>query len=165
MSSPTLENLVETAYRDVLRLYETDLVDVRINLASAATDQTTTAADDNSGRDPATIPIPCVRLRAEAVNEAVGMTTPKWAVRLEVEVEQLGTVADGGITLDELYRLAVRPFWYSSPTLAEALATANASLRVHGVSKRGEGLEQEAMEASISRRNFVTIHCAPATIA
>jgi hypothetical protein len=167
MSNPSLESLVESAYYAVLRLYQTELDSVRINLASNGINQTTTTADDNSGRPAPTIPIPCIRLRAEATSETIGaLNTPKWAVVLSVEVEQKANVGEGdGPTLDDLYSLATRPFWYGNPTLAATLATASASLRVHGVSKRGEALEQEALEATIVRRSTVTIHCAPITIA
>ena len=167
MSNPSLESLVESAYRDVLRLYQTELVDVRINLASSGLTQTTTAADDNSGRPATTLPIPCIRLRAEATSETVGpLNTPKWAVRLEVEVEQKANIGEGdGPTLDDLYSLATRPFWYGDPTLSSALGTANSALRVHGVSKRAETLEQEPLEATIVRRTSVTVHCAPTTVA
>jgi hypothetical protein len=107
-----------------------------------------------------------IRLRAEATSETIGSTsTPKWAVRLEVEVEQKANVGDGdGPTLDDLYSLATRPFYYGSPTLAATLETGNSALRVHGVSKRGEALEQEQLEATLVRRSTVTIHCAPVTI-
>jgi len=162
MSNPSLESLVEAAYSAALRTNQTELAAVRINLASSGINQTTTTADDNSGRAATTLPIPCIRLRAEATSETIGsLNTPKWAVRLEVEVEQKANVGDGdGPTLDDLYSLATRPFWYA--TLALEMGTS--ALRVHGVSKRGEALEQEALEATLVRRSSVTIHCAPVTI-
>jgi hypothetical protein len=167
MSNPTLESLVESAYSAALRTNQTELVDIRINLASSGINQTTTAADDNSGRAATTLPIPCIRLRAEATSQTIGSTnTPKWAVLLEVEVEQKANLGEGdGPTLDDLYSLATRPFYYGSPTLAATLETGNAALRVHGVSKRGEALQQEQLEATMVRRSTVTIHCAPVIIA
>lgn len=167
MSNPTLESLVESAYSAALRTNQTELVDIRINLASSGINQTTTAADDNSGRAATTLPIPCIRLRAEATSQTIGSTnTPKWAVLLEVEVEQKANLGEGdGPTLDNLYSLATRPFYYGSPTLAATLETGNAALRVHGVSKRGEALQQEQLEATMVRRSTVTIHCAPVIIA
>lgn len=166
MSNPTLESLVESAYSAALRTNQTELADIRINLASSGINQTTTAADDNSGRAATTLPIPCIRLRAEATSQTIGSTnTPKWAVLLEVEVEQKANLGEGdGPTLDDLYSLATRPFYYGSPTLAATLETGNAALRVHGVSKRGEALQQEQLEATMVRRSTVTIHCAPVTI-
>lgn len=166
MSNPTLESLVESAYSAALRTNQTELVDIRINLASSGINQTTTAADDNSGRAATTLPIPCIRLRAEATSQTIGSAnTPKWAVLLEVEVEQKANLGEGdGLTLDDLYNLATRPFYYGSPTLAATLEAGNAALRVHGVSKRGEALQQEQLEATMVRRSTVTIHCAPVTI-
>lgn len=94
MSNPSLESLVESAYSAALRTNQTELAAVRINLASSGLNQTTTVADDNSGRPATTLPIPCIRLRAEATSETIGsLNTPKWAVRLEVEVEQKPTSA------------------------------------------------------------------------
>ena len=163
----SLESQVEAAYSAVLRTYQTELAAVRINLAASGITQTTTEADDNSGRDVSILPIPCIRLRASSEGEFIGSNTPKFAVTLEIEAEQRAQLGDGdGLSVEDLFALAVRPFWYGTPTLASALGSADSNLRVHGITGRlAGGVEQEAMEASHVRRGRVTIHCAPMTFA
>ena len=147
MSNPTLESLVESAYSAALRTNQTELADIRINLASSGINQTTTAADDNSGRAATTLPIPCIRLRAEATSQTIGSAnTPKWAVMLEVEVEQKANLGEGdGPTLDDLYSLATRPFYYGSPTLAATLEP-TATMRA--------GREYAAQAARLAQRGL-----------
>jgi len=118
----TLENAVETAYASILRTYQTELAAIRINLASTGLDQVPVA--DDEGEQPLTqLPVPVIRLRAEASGEEEVRNSGAYAVELEISVEDAAVKPVGeGLSMDDLFALATRPLLYTEFPLFMDLA-------------------------------------------
>ena len=108
----TLEAAVESAFSAVLRLYQTELAEVRINLASSGLSQTEVVSD--------TLPIeyqpmPCITLTATSGEELM-RDSLAFSVTLEIRAETSAVPAEGAMSLDDLYSYATLPLRYASPS-------------------------------------------------
>ena len=152
----TLEAAVESAFSAVLRLYQTELAEVRINLASSGLSQTEVVSD--------TLPIeyqpmPCITLTATSGEELM-RDSLAFAVTLEIRAETSAVPAEGAMSLDDLYSYATLPLRYASPSFVSAMGAGQAALRMHGINRRQSSFDQEAGDAFFARTMTVEIICA-----
>jgi hypothetical protein len=152
----TLETAVESAFSAVLRTYQTELAEVRINLASSGLSQSEVVSD--------TLPVeyqpmPCITLTAKSGEELV-RRSGAYAVTLEIRAETSAVPAEGAMSLDDLYTYATRPLRYDVPSFTSVMDAGQAALRMHGVNRRQSSFDQEAGDAFYARTMTVEIICA-----
>jgi len=152
----TLEAAVESAFSAVLRTYQTELAEVRINLASYGLSQTEVASD--------TLPIeyqpmPCITLTATSGEELM-RDSLAFSVTLEIRAETSAVPAEGAMSLDDLYTYATLPLRYASPSFVSVMSAGQAALRMHGINRRQSSFDQEAGDAFYARTMTVQIICA-----
>lgn len=152
----TLEAAVESAFSSVLRTYQTELAEVRINLASSGLSQTEVVSD--------TLPVeyepmPCITLTATSGEELM-RDSLAFAVTLEIRAETSAVPAEGAMSLDDLYSYATLPLRYASPSFVSVMSAGQAALRMHGINRRQSSFDQEAGDAFYARTMTVEIICA-----
>jgi len=152
----TLEAAVESAFSAVLRTYQTELAEVRINLASSGLSQSEVVSD--------TLPVefepmPCITLTATSGEELM-RDSLAFSVTLEIRAETSAVPAEGAMSLDDLYTYATLPLRYASPSFVSVMGAGQAALRMHGINRRQSSFDQEAGDAFYARTMIVQIICA-----
>jgi hypothetical protein len=154
--SMTLEGAVESAFSAVLRTYQPELAEVRINLACFGLNQTEVVSDTQPVEYQ---PMPCITLTAMSGEELV-RNSGAYSVMLEIRVETSAVAEDGAMSIDDLYNYATRPLIYASPSFVSVMDAGEPTLRMHGINRRQSTSDQEAGDAFYARTKTVEIVCA-----